>query len=197
MKLYQNPNTQRTTFETGNMLWDSTNDSTYVHASLIFSDCERTGINISGLFAGVRESGISIAGGLAGSDCTNVSCAPITLVGELENYTMGDILPERLTKKLPSWLKNLSFPGVSLGIFNRLGEMRNSYVFGLVNYIGDDAPELEEDYIAVGLLNIVKRENNKKSYRPFISCRVSLDGILTHGADREKTRRYKEKLKTQ
>lgn len=137
------------------------------------------GLNVGGAVAYVEENTKLNLGGLAGvvdGDAGVNYGTILCFTSNLENYTLGTLLPAGLSNRLPSFIRDLSLPALSFGALNRTMNIKNSLALGLVNYINDDG----SDYVAFAPLNIINKENGKLSYVPFFSSRISLDGVLRH-----------------
>ncbi len=141
------------------------------------------GVNVGGIGALVGgDAGVNVGGTVAGVvGNAGVNVGGIGLVGRLENYAIENILP-KITKYLPKWIRETSLPAFNFGVYTSTKSIKNSAVIGIINYLKDEG---QEDYLALGLLNLVRTSDGKLSFRPLLSGRCTIDGILRH-------KRYKQ-----
>ena len=152
-------------------------------------------MNFGGLYGAVDgDAGVNFGGllGVVGENAgVNVSLVYAD-VGGSQDYTIEDVLP-RLTRYLPKFIREISFPAINFGTVTNTKNPRNSFALGVYNRV--DATN-GKDYISVGLLNrvITPEGHGKKrvSYIPFLAGKVSIDGIFRH---RKQTQENKDDTK--
>ncbi len=137
---------------------------TKVNISLKSSIKESAGVNL-GIFSKIGY-GSSLNLNLAYSG-----------TGYLRDYSLEDVCP-RIMNHLPRWIKKISLPGISAGIVTNTQSAYNGAIFGIFNNISLD--DTSGDYLAFGLLNRVKNGKRKALLIPFITGKVSIDGIFSH-----------------
>ncbi len=147
-------------------------------------DDGRAYVELNGLLASHTKKSVGLNAGLwsaytNGVLGSNINVSPIySHTHKLKNFTLEKVFP-RLTKYFKC-LKDISLPGINLGLFTRSWEPENSFILGLVNTISEEGKE--NDHISVGLINRIYDKDHRRDprWRLGISARVSLDGIFRH-----------------
>jgi len=122
------------------------------------------GVSLGGVFS-LAKNARGVSAGILGE-----------ITESFKDYKVKDIIP-KFTRYLPRFIQEIDIPSLHFGIVTRTGNVKNSAVFGIVNYIEQ---QRDEDYISFGFWNVVKKSNGEYSRLPLCNARVRLDGILSH-----------------
>jgi hypothetical protein len=162
-------------------LADCRGDNSGFNGALVGASCggDNSGFNGALGLADCRGDNSGFNGALVGAGCEGYNSADqigalYSFCRSMKSRTVAEAMPTFTRWGLiPKKLREKRFPSINLGLFTYTREVNGGYIGGisLFNYINNT---YDGQYLATGLLNIVKDADGKYHFTPLVSANMKI-----------------------